>query len=49
MLLTQYQPSEYRKLRKPLEIIKNIPMRKPTKRKVSTAITEPHNTTRRKQ
>jgi hypothetical protein len=43
--LTQYQQTEYRKLREQLQIIENQPIRKPTKRKASTAMTELNNTT----
>jgi hypothetical protein len=44
MLLTQYQPIEYQKLRKQIVIIENKPIRKPTKRKASTTMNELQNT-----
>jgi hypothetical protein len=44
MLLTQYQQVEYQKLRKQTETIENQPIRKPTKRKSSSTMTELQNT-----
>ena len=40
MLLTQYQQSEYRKLRKQIEITEKQSNRKPTKRKASAVMME---------
>ena len=41
--LTQYQQTEYRKLRKQLEAMENKSTKKPTKRKATTTMTELHN------
>lgn len=45
LLLTQYQQAEYRKMKKQIEINDNKSIRKPTKRKAGTAITELQNST----
>jgi len=44
-LLKQYQQAEYQKIRKQIEINENKSIKKSTKRKASTAMTELHNTT----
>ncbi len=41
--LTQYQQEEYRKMKKQMETTENKSIRKPTKRKAGTGITELHN------
>lgn len=41
--LTQYQQTEYRKLKKQIDSVDNKHMRKPTKRKATTAMVELHN------
>ena len=41
--LTQHQQTEYRKLKKQLDSMENKPLKKPTKRKATTAMIELHN------
>jgi hypothetical protein len=45
MLLTEYQQTEYKKMRKQIKTTENISSRKPTKRKASSTMTELQNTT----
>ncbi len=45
LLLTQYQQAEYQKMRKQINGTETKPIRKPTKRKAGTTMTEIHNST----
>jgi len=45
VLLIQYQQNEYQKLKEIIKIAEDKPIRKPTKRKANTAMTELRNTT----
>jgi len=45
MLLTQYQQIEYQTMRKRIDVSDNQSIRKPTKRKANTAMTNVQNTT----